>query len=211
MKNAALFAAAGMLAAGAYLLYRQRQDGGEEGGIFGETVSTAAQDVSYTLTTVAEDAAQIIEAATGGIVKLNGYSYDKVPEQYRAAIRAAEVKYGIPRNMLARLLWQESRYREDIISGRTRSSVGAAGIAQFMPATAKEMGIDPLNPFQSIDGAGRYLSRMYAMFASWTKALAAYNWGPGNVQRKGIAAAPRETRNYYGQILADIGMAANIG
>ncbi|MFZ4756686.1 MAG: transglycosylase SLT domain-containing protein [Burkholderiaceae bacterium] len=126
---------------------------------------------------------------------------------YLAAIVAAEDAYGIPRNMLARLLWQESRFRADIISGATRSPVGATGIAQFMPATAREFGIDPLDPFQSIDAAGRYLSKLYRRFGTWSQALAAYNWGQGNVARRGLANAPAETRTYYTSILADLGLA----
>ncbi|MDF3822335.1 lytic transglycosylase domain-containing protein [Leptospira sp. 96542] len=128
----------------------------------------------------------------------------KPPGQYAGTIAATETRYGIPRDLLARLLYQESRYRVDIITGELRSPVGATGIAQFMPATAAELGIDPLNPTQSIDAAGKYLRSLYSSLGSWTKALAAYNWGIGNVQRKGLAVAPRETVNYYTQILADV-------
>lgn len=131
----------------------------------------------------------------------------KAPEKYIPAIRAAEQQHGLPFAMLERLLWQESRYRDDIITGRVRSPAGALGIAQFMPATAREMGIDPLNAAQAINAAGQYLARLYRMFGNWSEALAAYNWGMGNVQRKGLEAAPRETRNYYGQILADVNTA----
>lgn len=126
---------------------------------------------------------------------------------YLSAIRAAEQANGLPANMLARLLHQESRYRADIISGKTKSPVGAIGIAQFMPATAKEFGINPLDPFQSIAAAGRYLKQLYNRFGSWDKALASYNWGQGNVSRKGLARAPTETRLYFTQILTDIGLA----
>lgn len=129
------------------------------------------------------------------------------PAKYAAAIAAAEAAHGLPVDMLARLLWQESRYREDIIKGRVRSPAGALGIAQFMPATARELGIDPLDPAQAIPAAGGYLARLFRMFGNWSEALAAYNWGMGNVQRKGLAAAPRETRNYYAQILADVNTA----
>lgn len=126
------------------------------------------------------------------------------PAAYASTIAAAEQRYSIPQNMLARLLYQECRWRNDIITGRLASPAGALGIAQFMPATAREMGIDPLNPDQAIDAAGRYLSGLFRKFGTWTQALAAYNWGQGNVQRKGIAAAPLETRNYYSQILVDV-------
>lgn len=128
----------------------------------------------------------------------------KPPAKYADAIASSEFKYSLPNELLARLLYQESHYRDDIITGKTRSPVGALGIAQFMPATARDMGIDPLDPFQAIDGAGRYLASLYRQTGSWAKALAAYNWGVGNVQRRGLANAPTETRNYYTQILADV-------
>lgn len=131
----------------------------------------------------------------------------RAPEQYAGMIARAEAVHGIPQTMLERLLWQESRYRQDIITGATRSPVGAVGIAQFMPATASELGIDPLNVAQSINAAGLYLRRLFARFGNWSEALAAYNWGQGNVARKGLASAPRETVNYYRQILGDVNSA----
>lgn len=136
-----------------------------------------------------------------------GWNESLVPEQYRAAIREAETARGLPTGMLARLLYQESHFRPDIISGKTRSSVGALGIAQFMPATAAEMGINPLDPFQAIPAAAKYLSSLYRITGDWAEALAAYNWGIGNVTRKGLSVAPDETVKYYTNILTDIGLA----
>lgn len=133
------------------------------------------------------------------------------PEKYAGLIAQAELNYGLPTDLLARLLWQECRYREDIITGKVRSPAGAMGIAQFMPATAREMGVDPLNPAQAIDGAARYLARMFRQLGNWTETLAAYNWGIGNVQRRGLDAAPAETRRYYAEILADINAANGQG
>jgi soluble lytic murein transglycosylase-like protein len=126
---------------------------------------------------------------------------------YLAAIAQAEDKYSIPPQLLARLLYQESRYRPEIIDGSVRSSAGAIGIAQFMPATAAEMGVDPLNADSSIDGAARYLRRLYDGTGTWAGALAAYNWGIGNVRRRGLGAAPAETREYVSAILGDVGLA----
>lgn len=128
------------------------------------------------------------------------------PAEYAGMIAAAEAQYGIPTNMLARLLYQESHYRDDIINGETASPAGALGIAQFMPGTAAELGIDPLDPEQAIPAAALYLRRQFNRFGDWAMALAAYNWGGGNVARKGLAAAPTETRLYYTSILSDIGM-----
>jgi len=129
------------------------------------------------------------------------------PVKYAGMVASAEAAYDIPSDMLARLLYQECRWREDVITGRTTSPVGALGIAQFMPATAREMGINPLDPEQAIPAAARYLKSLYGRFGTWAQALAAYNWGQGNVARKGLTLAPAETRNYYTQILADVNAA----
>lgn len=211
--RAAILAASGLLLAAAWAVSRQAQAAsaaGEDVGAAGSEWETGGGDWLANADNVLQDAAANIAGTIEGFLPvgwgLGMWSEDKIPEQYRAAIAAAESRNGIPRMMLARLLWQESRFRPDIIEGRTVSSTGAQGIAQFMPATAAEMGIDPLDAFAAIAGAGRYLRRMYDSLGSWPQALAAYNWGIGNVRRKGLAAAPRETRNYYAQILADLGM-----
>lgn len=126
---------------------------------------------------------------------------------YLQTITAAETKYDIPPMLLARLLYQESRFRPDIISGAVKSSAGAIGIAQFMPATAADLGVNAYNPTDSIFAAAKYLRSLYNQVGSWSLALAAYNWGIGNVLRKGMSAAPLETQNYVAQITADVGVA----
>lgn len=127
---------------------------------------------------------------------------------FLSAFAAAESKYGLPQDMLNRVAYQESRYDPNALS-----PVGAAGLMQFMPATAREFGINPLDPFQSIDAAGRYLLQLYKMFNSWPVALAAYNWGPGNMRKHltkhgglNVATLPDETRKYLA-IASDIGVA----
>lgn len=117
------------------------------------------------------------------------------------AFRQAESRYGLPPGLLSRVAYQESRY-----DAAARSPAGALGLMQFMPATAREYGVQPLDPFSSIDGAARYLSALFARFGSWSQALAAYNWGPGNVAGKGLARAPEETRAYYQSITQDVGI-----
>lgn len=145
----------------------------------------------------------IAESVTDTVDTLMGWSESKIPAQYLDAIRTAEAVNGLPDNLLARLLWQESRYRPNAVN---RTS-GAQGIAQFMPATAKELGVDPFDAYSSIAGAGRYLAWLYGQVGDWAQALAAYNWGVGNVKRKGLAKAPSETRSYYTSIMNDIGLA----
>lgn len=128
-------------------------------------------------------------------------------DEYLPTIRAAESRYGIPDGMLYRLLYQESRFRPDIISGRTVSSVGALGIAQFMPATAAERRVDPLEPHGAIVGAASYLASLKASLGDWRSAVAAYNWGIGNVRRKGLEKMPAETRKYVSFIFDQGGYA----
>lgn len=129
-------------------------------------------------------------------------------EPYQGIITQAAQANSVPVSILAWLLWKESRYNPDIIDGSIRSRVGALGIAQFMPDTADDEGIDPLDPSQAIPAAARYLARLYRSTGTWAAALAAYNWGIGNVQRKGINAAPAETVDYYTSILRKAGYEA---
>jgi soluble lytic murein transglycosylase-like protein len=127
---------------------------------------------------------------------------------YAAAIAATEQQYGIPTDLLARLLFQESSYDPRKIDGTITSSKGAQGIAQFMPATAADLGVNPLDPVAAINAAGRYLAKMYQMFGNWQYALAAYNWGPGNMRKylagTGNKTMPPETSTYVAQITNDV-------
>jgi len=127
---------------------------------------------------------------------------------YKPALFAAEDRYRIPRYLLCRLAWQESRYRRDIAVGEKVSTAGALGLMQIVPRWHPDMSIeDCLNPPVAIDYAARYLSGLYGRFGTWELALKAYNWGPGNVAawiKKGRVGEPRETALYSRQILADV-------
>lgn len=129
--------------------------------------------------------------------------------KYAALITQTETDYGLPNDLLARLLYQESHYRADIISGATKSPAGALGIAQFMPATANDLRINPLDPNQAIPAAARYLVQMFRIFGNWSAALGAYNFGAGNYRKylNGQIQLPTETRNYIAQITNDVGIA----
>jgi len=167
----------------------------------------APDDTSTTETSITEDLMNTITNIPNVFTRVLGLW--AAPVTYAGAIADAEAQNGIPSRMLERQLWQECRWRADIISGQTRSAVGAIGIAQFMPATAAEMGVDPTDPIASIYAAGRYMAGLYRKFGNWSEALAAYNWGQGNVARKGLASAPKETRNYYAEIIADVNNATD--
>lgn len=119
---------------------------------------------------------------------------------YIALAQSTETALGIPRGLLVRLLWQESNFNPRAVSG-----AGAQGIAQIVPAW--HPGVDPFDPAEAIPYAGAYLARLKRRFGTWALALAAYNWGEGNLSTKGIAAAPPETRAYVAAITADAGVA----
>lgn len=113
---------------------------------------------------------------------------------------AAEQKYGLQSGLLRAMGWMESRFKSNAVS-----PAGALGIMQFMPATAREYGIDPMVPSQAIDGAGRYMRKLLDMFGGdVTKAVAAYNAGPGNVQKYGGIPPFTETRNYVRGVRANM-------
>lgn len=138
---------------------------------------------------------------------------DKIKiEQYIKKANQVEEQYGIPKNLLVGLLKAESGFDPNVISGRRKSSAGALGIAQFMPATAKEFGINPLNPSQAIDAAGRYLSQNYKKLGNWEDTLRSYNMGLGNVYKwkQGKIKLPKETADYVGKVYSNMGAGSNI-
>jgi soluble lytic murein transglycosylase-like protein len=126
-----------------------------------------------------------------------------------ALLRAAEDRYAIPRDLLVRLAWQESRFN---VAAHNAAS-NATGIMQIVPRW--HPGVDPLDPPAAIDYGARYLADQWHRFGSWELALKAYNWGPGNVNKwlaSGGASPPEplETQNYSAQILADVREAGSV-
>jgi len=87
----------------------------------------------------------------------------------------------------------ESNFKPD-----ATSQAGAQGLMQIMPETAKELGIEnSFDPLQNLHGGSRYLKQLLDKYdGDLDHALAAYNWGQGNVDRKGLANMPQETRDY---------------
>ncbi|WP_432506840.1 transglycosylase SLT domain-containing protein [Kineococcus arenarius] len=122
---------------------------------------------------------------------------------YDAAFTAAEGRYGLPAGLLSAVAKQESGYNPE-----AKSPAGAIGLMQFMPGTARDVGIDPTDPMQAIDGAGKLLASHLKTFGSLEKALAAYNAGPGNVRKYGGIPPFTETQNYVKKIMANLGSAA---
>ena len=117
---------------------------------------------------------------------------------YVPQLMAAAARHEVPVNVLAGLLIQESGGNARAISGR-----GAQGLMQFMPGTARGMGIDPFNPDQASDGGARYLKQLADQSrGDWSQAVGKYNAGPaGNLNNS-------ETRNHITKVM---GFADSIG
>lgn len=120
-------------------------------------------------------------------------------EQLIAIADQAAASEGIDPSIFRSQIGAESGWRVD-----ARSPAGALGVAQFMPATAKGMGVDPLNPRSALYGAAKYMRRNLDQFGGdYALALAAYNAGGGNA-RKALKSFP-ETKAYVAKILAGKG------
>jgi len=101
---------------------------------------------------------------------------------------------GLPPGFLARLIWKESRFNPKAVSPK-----GASGIAQFMPATARERGLaDPFDPATALAASAGYLQDLKGRFGNLGLAAAAYNAGPDRVERwrSDRSFLPGETRNF---------------
>ena len=107
-------------------------------------------------------------------------------------------RYSLSPALLEALVWQESRWNHRAISPK-----GAVGLTQLMPATARELGVDPRDPVANLEGGARYLRMMLDRFnGDVVTALAAYNAGAARVERAGGIPAIRETQGYVAAILA---------
>jgi soluble lytic murein transglycosylase-like protein len=119
-----------------------------------------------------------------------------VPSEHRAAILGSAAANGVSARLLAAQLSAESGFNP-----RAVSPAGAQGIAQFMPATARAVGLaDPFDPDAAIAAQGRLMAKLIAQFGSPTLALAAYNAGPGAVAACSCVPPYPETRAYVAQI-----------
>ena len=115
--------------------------------------------------------------------------------------RAAAAKYGIPVKLFLSLIDHESGWNPQAVS-----PVGAAGLVQLMPGTARSLKVDPFNPKQALDGGARYLKKMYdGVGGNWRDALRAYNVGPS-----GWKESPSAGLEYANSVLAGRNAAASL-
>jgi soluble lytic murein transglycosylase-like protein len=120
-----------------------------------------------------------------------------VPAAYAAKVQELAARFDLSPALIEAVVWQESRWRAQAVS-----SAGARGLAQLMPGTAREMGVDPDDPFANLEGGARYLREQLDRFGGDVeKALAAYNAGPGRVIAADGIPAIRETQNYVASVM----------
>lgn len=135
-----------------------------------------------------------IELPAGAVTLVGGPS---VPAVYADAVEQLSQLNHLSPALLEALVWQESRWRAG-----ARSSAGAIGLAQLMPGTARELGVDPLDPTANLAGGARYLRQQLDRFNGDIElALAAYNAGPGRVLRAGAIPRIPETQRYVRSVI----------
>lgn len=120
------------------------------------------------------------------------------PKTFDSYIDEASVKYGVSVSLIKAMIHTESNFNPKAVS-----SMGARGLLQLMPGTAKDLGVvDSFNPEQNIMGGVRYFGKQMKTFDGDLRlSLAAYNAGPGLVRRIGKVPDIRETKNYIKKVL----------
>ncbi|KWX70836.1 lytic transglycosylase [Paenibacillus jilunlii] len=138
---------------------------------------------------------------------ISGEITETKPTDYEELIQNASAKYGVPVDLIKAVIDTESSFNPNVVS-----SAGAKGLMQLMDGTANGLGVsDPFDPAQSIDGGVRYLSYQLKRYnGQENMALAAYNAGPGRVNKLGVSndlelmanlsQLPEETQAYIGKI-----------
>lgn len=147
-----------------------------------------------------------IERFSSSGLKFDGFlrraefsSIPTCPEDLEQLINRAAEKYGIDPSIIKAVISVESGFSQAAVS-----RVGAVGLMQIMPGTARALGINPNDPAENIDGGTRYLKQQLDRFGTLEKALAAYNAGPGAVIKYGGIPPYAETQKYVEAVLRRI-------
>ena len=152
---------------------------------------------------VSKDATPLAEKITTDLM-LRSLS---VPSRYATVTANAAIANGLAPALLAAVVWQESRWRSQVVS-----AAGAVGLGQIMPSTASSLRVDPRDPVANLYGAAHYLRQQMDRFGGNVElALAAYNAGPTRVIKAGGVPAIAETRGYVTAIMSRLSVNLNTG
>lgn len=159
---------------------------------------------------VMKNSSAINDALSG--VLAGSYNWPPASQPYKALVQSSAQNNGVPVALMAAEISQESGWDPSAYNPAS----GATGICQFEPATAADLGVDPTDPNSAIPGMAQYLAQLNGSLSArgypqWSYALAAYDWGIGNVERalaNGTppSAWPTETRDYVRRITAASGI-----
>lgn len=173
-------------------------DDGEASWVSGpNVVLVEASQLSAAGPTALTEASPELAAFSDGVMADTARHASTVPARYQPLVAHLSAKYDLSPALIEAVVWQESRWRENALS-----PVGARGLAQLMPGTARDLGVNPDDPAANLEGGARYLRQQLDRFdGDLERALAAYNAGPGRVISAGGIPRIRETQNYVASII----------
>lgn len=157
------------------------------------------KEVQESITASVKTQTKEMEKQAKAAAKIKDYQVESLVKGYaeKYNFSALERSINAPDGLLSAIMSKESNgrtYRKD--GSLLTSPVGAQGSFQFMPGTARQYRVDVKSVQSSAEGATRYLGALYKQFGSWDKAIAAYNAGPGNVDKYGGIPPFKETQDY---------------
>lgn len=145
----------------------------------------------------AREAAKKLENGTSQVQQGMDRALKNLGMDTTQLIQEAARKYNVDPRLVSAVAETESNGNQDVVS-----SAGAVGVMQLMPSTAASLGVNPYDKAQNIEGGTKYLRQMLDTFnGDVQKAVAAYNAGPGAVQKYGGTPPYRETQNYVNKVM----------